>query len=698
MLDFGLNKDAYKILSQDDFPLPPMAAKKSETFKEFGRERVDKYYWLKDRNNPEVMDYLKAENAYCDAVMGHTKDLQEMLFQEMKARIKEDDQSVPYFNNGYYYYYRTEKDKQYAVYCRKKGDLTAHEEVLFDVNKLAEGYQTFVFSKYEISENNILAAYAYNTTGSSVDFILTVKNLKTGKDLPFKINHTRSFVWANDNNTIFYTLLNQALRSHRVYRHIFNTEQPDKLIYEENDELFSVYVRKSKTKDYIYISTRSFTTSEVLILSADNPSGDFIVFRRRQKDKDYSIEHHKSNIYIKCKDPQNLNCKIFEAPLKDSGDIRKWKEVIRHNPDLKIQDFNVFEGFLTLYVRKNGLDGIIVIDINSGIRKEISFPESVYKVIPVRSYDYYSNKYRYVFSSLNTPLTVYDYDMVLGKSEKLKEQEIPGGFNKKDYVVERLWASALDGKKVPMIVLYKKSLIKDGKNPALLYGYGAYGLNTDALFETHIFSLVDKGYVYAKAQIRGGGELGEQWYEEGKLINKKNSFKDFIACAELLLNLKYTTPDKLAIHGKSAGGLLAGAVVNMRPDLFKVVIAEAPFVDILNTMHDKNLPLVAQEYEQWGNPVSEEAYLYISSYSPYDNVIAQNYPNILATGSWNDSQVNYHEPAKWIAKLRELKTDNNIILLLTNTESGHAGSTGRYNKLKEIAFQYAFLIDRIGNG
>lgn len=684
------------IKNQNDYSAPPVAEIKPDTFKEFGVTRVDNYFWLKEKTNPKVIDYLKAENTYCETVMQHTKDLQETLFKEMKARIKEDDQTVPQLNNGYYYYSRTEKDKQYPVYCRKKGSVNNPEEIIFDVNEMAKGKPAFLFHGYEMSENNNLAAYLYNTTGSYASYNLKVKNLVSGNDLEFEIENVQSFTWANDNTTLFYVIGNKSLRPYRLYCHQFDGTGNDKLIYEETDELFNLEVDKSKTKDFIYIKSVSFTSSEVHIIPADKPLSEPKLFIPRQKDVEYDIEHHKSKIFVKYKDNQNKNSMIYEAPLEGFENIKTWKEVVKHNPDVKIEGMDVFDKYLVLFVRTKGLNEIRVMDLADNKIGTINFPEAVYTVMPMSTPEYTSTKYRYYYSSLNRPSTVFDYDMEHGTTEKLKEQEIPSGFHPDDYVVERLWATASDGTRIPMAVVYKKSMKKDGTNPAYLYAYGSYGINTDAYFRPSIFSLVDRGFVYAIAQIRGGSEMGETWYEDGKLMHKKNTFTDFISCAEHLIKEKYTSSNKLAINGGSAGGLLMGAVANMRPDLFKVVIAQVPFVDVINTMLDASLPLTTQEYEQWGNPNEEAPFKYILSYSPYDNVKAQNYPDMLITGGLNDSQVLYHEPAKWTAKLRALKTDKNIILLKMNMESGHGGATGRFDGLKEVAFNYAFLIDRIG--
>ena len=685
-----------QVTTQNDYPAPPVAAVVHDTMIEFGNVRIDNYFWLKDRSNPMTMEYLKAENAYCDTVMSHTKDLQKKLFQEMKGRIKEEDQSVPQLNNGYFYYYRTEKDKQYPVYCRKKGDTLSAEEIVFDVNKMAEGTQAYIFNGFDVSPDNQLAIYSFNTTGSYAEFTLKVKDLHTGEDLPAEINQTQSFAWANDSKTFFYTVSNEALRPYRVYRHIIKDKNPDKLIYEEGDDLFNLWVTKSKSKDYISIVSASFTSTEYQFIPADKPLAEFEVFLPRQQDVEYFVYFHKPEIFIKYKDPQNINSKVYKVPFNSFRDVSTWKEFVKHDSTTKIQDMEVFDKFVTLYIRKDGLDGIKVINLSSGEEKLIDFPEPVYVVSPLSNPEYNSVKCRYSYSSMNRPYTVYDYDMIKGTSEKLKEQEIPSGFNADDYMVERLWATAPDSTKVPMAILYKKNLKRSGNNPTLLYGYGSYGYNTDADFRSTVFSLVDRGFIFAIAQVRGGSEMGEKWYEDGKLMHKMNTFTDFISCAKYLIKEKYTSPSKLAVYGGSAGGLLMGAVTNMQPDLFNVVVAAVPFVDVINTMQDENLPLTTQEYEQWGNPGNENAYRYILSYSPYDNVVAKNYPNILATTGWNDSQVMYHEPAKWVAKLRALKTDDNIVLLKTNLESGHGGATGRFDYLKDVAFRYAFILDRMG--
>lgn len=685
-----------KINMQSDYPPAPMAEAREVTFNEFGNERIDNYYWLKEKENPEVIAYLEAENAYSDTVMKHTLALQEKLFAEMKGRIKETDVTVPRLDNGYYYYSRTEEGKQYRIYCRKKGDVSAPEEVMFDVNKMAEGKQAYIFSDYEVSYDNKLAAYISNETGSFADYTLRVRNLETGEDLPLAIDRVQSFAWANDGKTLFYTIGNDALRSWRAYRTEIGSSKPAVLVFEEPNEQFIIGVGKSKTNDYMFIASASSTTSEYHLLPADNPTGKFKVFIPRVKDVEYHVNPHKDKFFIQYKDRDNLNSMVYEAPLTGYEDRSNWKVVVPHDNDVAIESIDVFSDYLAVQTRRNGLNEIKVIGLKDGNEKLISFPEPVYFAYMSGTPEYTSETLRYSYTSLNRPSSVYDYNMASGESILLKQQEIPSGFNPDDYTVERIWATAGDGKQVPMSVVYRKSLVKDGKNPALLYSYGSYGSTSDAYFISSFYSLIDRGFVFAIAQIRGGSDLGEQWYEDGKLLNKKNTFTDFISCAEKLIADKYTASDKLAIMGGSAGGLLMGAVTNMRPELFNTVVAQVPFVDVVTTMLDNTLPLTTQEYEEWGNPNEEEYYRYMLSYSPYDNIKAQNYPNMLVTVGLNDSQVLYHEPAKYVAKLRTMKTDNNILLLKTNMESGHGGATGRFDALKETAFELAFILDRVG--
>ncbi len=685
---------------QNEYPAPPMAAVQAKEFAEHGYKRVDNYFWLKDKNNQEVIKYLEAENAYADTVMNPSKDLQNKLYEEMKGRIKEDDSTVPSFKNGYHYFSRTETGKQYRVFSRKKGDLTATEEILIDGNKMAEGQPSFVFGGYDISIDNKMLAYTSNFTGSYAEYDLKFKDLSTNAELPDVITKTSgNFVWANDNKTVFYVVTNAALRSYRLYKHVLGTDvKTDKLIFEEKNEQFSIGVGKSITDDFIFMYVGSFTSSEMRYLPANEPNGTFKVFYPREKDVQYSVEHHKEKFFITYKDNDNKNYKVMEAPLKGFEDKKTWKDVIPHDPKVRIQGIDVFENYLGISLRTNGLLEIHLMKLADKSIKKINFPEPTYSVYSQGNPEYKATTLRYVYTSLNRPSSTYDYDLSSGESKLLKTVEIPSGFNPEDYEVKRIFAKSPDGVEVPISLVHKKGLKLDGSNPTLLYSYGSYGSPTNANFNSNVYSLINRGFVYALAHIRGGNDMGEQWYDDGKLMKKKNTFIDFVACADHLVKEKYTSADKLAIMGGSAGGLLMGAVVNMRPELFKVVVAYVPFVDVINTMLDTSLPLTTQEYEQWGNPNEKEAYDYMMTYSPYDNIGKKNYPNILATGGLNDSQVGFQEPTKWVAKLRAMKTDNNVVLLRTNMKSGHGGATGRFDRLKELGFEYAFVLNRLGIG
>ncbi len=688
-------KEKITMLKQNDFPAPPQAELIPDTFVNFGEQRIDPYYWLKDKNNPKVLAYLKAENAYTDTVMASTRDLQERIYEEIIGRIKEDDESYPSFKNGYYYYSRSEKGKQYRSYCRRKASMEAPEEVLFDVNKMAEGKTAFIFSSYTISPDNSKAAYFYNENGSYAEFVMKIKDLRTGKDTGFSVEGAASVAWANDSETLFYSQIDKTLRSNKIFRRRLNEAKP-KLVYEEKDARFSTYVSSAKTRQYIFIISASSTTSEERYIDANKPESDFTIFLPRVQDVEYSVHAHKEKFFIRYKDRENLNGKIYEAPLNGYQDRNTWKEILPHSPEVRIEGIDVLKNFLVLELRKNGLTCLEVRSLSGDSTSAINFPEPVYSAWLGGNPEYDATTFRYTYTSLNRPSTLYEYDILGGSSTKLKEQEVPSGFEPKDYSVERLWATAPDGVRVPMAIVYKKGLKKDGSHPALIYSYGSYGYSSDVYFSASYYSLIDRGFVLAIAQIRGGSDLGEQWYEDGKMLKKKNTFSDFIACSELLINEKYTSAEKLAAMGGSAGGLLMGAVANMRPDLYRSIVAQVPFVDVINTMLDESLPLTTGEYEEWGNPNEEEYYRYMRSYSPYDNIRAQNYPNILVTGGINDSQVLFHEPAKYVARLRSLKTDNNLLLLRMNMDSGHGGATGRYDGIKDTAFEFAFILNRVG--
>lgn len=684
------------MLKQSDFPAPPVAEVIPDTFSNFGQTRIDNYYWLKDKNNPKVIDYLKAENAYTDTVMASTKALRQTLYDEIIGRIKEDDESYPSFSQGYYYYSRTEKGKQYRTYCRRKGTMDAPEEIIFDVNKMAEGKPAYIFRGYSVSPDNSKAAYFYNETGSYAEFIMKVKDLASGKDVGFTVNGATSVAWANDNKTLFYGIVDNTLRSYRILRQMLDASSAD-LVYEETDARFSTYVSGNKTKQYIFISSASSTTADERYIPADKPLEPFKVFLPRVQDVEYSVYPHREKFFVRYKDKENLNGKIYETPLTNHEDRDTWKEFLAHDKNVRIEGIDILRDYVTIELRRNGLNEIIAKPASGiGEIKTITFPEPVYSAGLNGNPEYDASTFRYSYTSLNRPGTLYEYNIATGETVKLKEQEIPSGFNPDNYVVERLWATAPDGVKVPMAIVYKKGLKKDGTNPALIYSYGSYGVSSDVHFSASLYSLIDRGFVYALAQIRGGSDLGEQWYEDGKLLHKKNTFTDFIACSELLINEKYTSPNKLAAMGGSAGGLLMGAVTNMRPDLYQTIVAQVPFIDVINTMLDDTLPLTTGEYEEWGNPNEEEYYNYMLSYSPYDNIKAQDHPNMLITGGINDSQVLFHEPTKYVAKLRALKTDDKLVLLHMNMDSGHGGATGRYDGIKDTAFEFAFILNRVG--
>lgn len=689
------NKEEVKILKQSDFPAPPVAEVVPDTFENFGQKRIDNYYWLKDKNNPKVIEYLNAENEYTESVMASTKELQQTIYDEILGRIKEDDESYPSYINGYWYYSRTEKGKQYRTYLRRKGSLDAEEEVIFDVNKMAEGKSAFIFAGYSVSPDNNKVAYLFNETGSYAEYVMKIKDLNTDEEIGFTVIGATSVTWANDNNTLFYGVIDQTLRPYQIHRRGLNEHQST-LIYEEKDAKFRTYVSGTKTKEYIFIGSASSTTSEERYISADRPLDEFKVFMPRVKDVEYSVFPHKEKFFVSYKDRENLNSMIYEVPLTGYEDKSTWKVFLPHDDDARLEGIDIVKDYISVELRREGLTEIIIMSLNGGDTKKIVFPEPVYSASMGGNPEYEATTIRYTYTSLNRPTTLYEYNILTGESIKLKEQEVPSGFNPDDYTVERLWATAPDGVLVPMAIVYKNGLKKDGSNPALIYSYGSYGYSTDVHFSASMYSLIDRGFVYAIAQIRGGSDLGEQWYEDGKLLNKKNTFTDFIACSEKLINDGYTSSDKLAAMGGSAGGLLMGAVSNMRPDLYQTIVAQVPFVDVINTMLDDTLPLTTGEYEEWGNPNEEEYYNYILSYSPYDNISAQDYPNILVTGGINDSQVLFHEPAKYTAKLRALKTDNNILILKMNMESGHGGATGRYEGIKETAFDFAFILNRVG--
>lgn len=574
------NKEEVKILKQSDFPAPPVAEVVPDTFENFGQKRIDNYYWLKDKNNPKVIEYLNAENEYTESVMASTKELQQTIYDEILGRIKEDDESYPSYINGYWYYSRTEKGKQYRTYLRRKGSLDAEEEVIFDVNKMAEGKSAFIFAGYSVSPDNNKVAYLFNETGSYAEYVMKIKDLNTDEEIGFTVIGATSVTWANDNNTLFYGVIDQTLRPYQIHRRGLNEHQSS-LIYEEKDAKFRTYVSGTKTKEYIFIGSASSTTSEERYISADRPLDEFKVFMPRVKDVEYSVFPHKEKFFVSYKDRENLNSMIYEVPLTGYEDKSTWKVFLPHDDDARLEGIDIVKDYISVELRREGLTEIIVMSLNGGDTKKIVFPEPVYSASMGGNPEYEATTIRYTYTSLNRPTTLYEYNILTGESIKLKEQEVPSGFNPDDYTVERLWATAPDGVLVPMAIVYKNGLKKDGSNPALIYSYGSYGYSTDVHFSASMYSLIDRGFVYAIAQIRGGSDLGEQWYEDGKLLNKKNTFTDFIACSEKLINDGYTSSDKLAAMGGSAGGLLMGAVSNMRPDLYQTIVAQVPFVDVI---------------------------------------------------------------------------------------------------------------------
>ncbi len=680
---------------QERRPLPPVARVQPKVETIHGVTMVDDYYWLRDRGNPEVIKYLEEENAYTEAMMKSTTKLQRDLYQEMVGRIKETDLSVPEKDGDYYYYTRTEKGKEYKIICRKKGNLEAVEQVILDENVLAEGHDYLDVGKYTVSPNDKILAYTVDTNGSE-QYTVYFKNLQTGQLLPDRIPEVYySVEWGNDNKTVFYTVLDEAMRPYRVLKHSLGQDHTsDQLLYHETDAAFEVYLSKTKSKKYLLLDISSNTTSEVRYLDADKPSGQFAVIQPRQHKMEYDVYHRGSLFYIRTNEDAP-NFKVMTASTKQP-DKENWTEFIAHDDSVMISGLHLFKDYLVIYERRFGLKQIRVMDFSSGGSHYVEFPEEVYTYRPGKNADFGSEELRFTYSSPVTPNTVYDYNMKARELTVLKVEEVLGGYDKSRYEVAREWAPASDGTRVPISLVYKKDLVKNGKNPVFLYGYGAYGSSSEPRFRSTVVSLLDRGFVFAVAHVRGGGEMGRYWYDQGMMLSKKNSFTDFTACAEHLIDRKYTSPDYLVASGGSAGGLLMGGVANMRPDLFKVVLASMPFVDLINTMVDASIPLTVIEYEEWGNPNEKEYFDYMLSYSPYDNVKAQQYPNMLITAGLNDARVQYWEPAKWTAKLRASKTGNNMLLLKTEMGAGHFGSSGRYEWLKDEAFEYAFVLNALG--
>lgn len=677
---------------------PPTADKIEKHLEIHGDVRVDNYYWLNNREDEEVIDYLERENDYYDKMTEHTKEFQKELFEEMKGRIKEDDESVPYKYNGYYYITRYEKGKDYPIYTRKKETLDAEEEILFDVNEMAEGYSYYSLRGLNVSPNNKMVSFGVDTL-SRRKYTLFIKNLETGKILNEKIPLTTgSSTWANNNKTLFYTRKDeQTLRADKIYRHTLGTKATnDKLIYNEEDETFGTFVYKTKSEKYLVIGCYSTLTTEYRILNADTPYDDFKVFQPRVRGLEYSISHYKNDFFILTNKDKATNFKLMKTSEKNTLQ-ENWVDIIPHRKEVLLEGVDIFKDYLVINERNNGLTMLRIMSWDEQQDYYLPFDNETYTVETSLNPEFKTDILRYNYNSLTTPASVIDFNMKTREQKVLKETEVLGGkFDKNNYRSQRLWATAADGTKIPVTMVYRKGINKNGENPLLLYGYGSYGYTIDPYFSSVRLSLLDRGFIFAIAHIRGGEYLGRNWYENGKLLKKKNTFTDFIDVSKFLIKEKYTSKEHLYANGGSAGGLLMGAITNMAPELYNGVVAAVPFVDVLTTMLDDNIPLTTGEYDEWGNPNEEKYYNYMKSYSPYDNVEAKSYPNILVTTGLHDSQVQYWEPAKWVAKLRELKTGNNILLLHTNMDAGHGGASGRFEVLKEVALKYAFLLDLEG--
>lgn len=671
---------------------PPVAGKRPKSDEIHGDLRVDDYFWLREKSNPEVKKYLNAENAYAEQLLAPTKGLQEKLYQELLGRIKETDLSVPYRQDGYFYYSRTEKGKQYAIYCRKKGALEAAEEITLDLNQLAAGKTFMGLGAYEVSSDGNWLAFSTDSTGFRI-YNLQIKNLRTGELLSDHAEDVGSVFWAADNKTLFYVTKDAAKRPYRLYRHVLGSAQYD-LLYEEKDERFSLFGSRTRSGKYLIVYSGSLTTTEARFLPADAPASEWQILLPRQQEREFEVDHHDGHFYIRVNDT-GRNFRLVSAPVQDPSE-KNWQEVVPHRPEIMLEGVDCFANFYALYERQNGLPQIRLTDLKSGESHYLVFPEPAYSAFPSTNREWDTNLLRYSYQSLLTPNSVFDYDVTTRQSTLLKETEVLGGYDKNQYASERLYATAKDGARIPISIVYKKSFQKDGRSPMLLNGYGSYGFALPVSFSSNRLSLLDRGFAFALAHIRGGGEMGKAWHDQGRMLNKMNTFTDFIACAEYLIAEKYTAKDRLIIEGGSAGGLLMGAVTNLRPDLFKAVVSHVPFVDVINTMLDESLPLTVGEFEEWGNPKKKEEYEYIKQYCPYTNLAKKSYPAMLVKTSFNDSQVMYWEPAKYVAKMRSLKTDKNPLAFVINMGAGHGGASGRYDRLREIALDYAFMLMQVG--
>lgn len=670
---------------------PPIAKQIPYKLRFHGHTRIDHYYWLRERDNPEVLAYLEQENDYADAMTAHTKDLREKLYREIRSRLKEDDITIPYYDAPYYYYRRHVPDMEYPLYCRKKETLDAPEEVFLDVNEVAKNSHFCQIGGYRISSNQKWLAYSVDFVGRRI-YRIYFKNLRTGKILPQVISGSSGdLTWANDHQTIFYSKQHPTtLRTYQIFRYHLKTQQ-EELIYEEKDESFSVYIYKSKSKNFFLMGCISTLATEYRYLNADDPYGTFKIFAPREPNHEYFVAHGGDRFFIRT-NKSAPNFRIMETSENQTS-ISSWTEIIPHNEKIFLDEMEVFQDYVVLQVFDNGLPQIHIFNRQTKGLEKITFEDETYTAYISYNPAYTSKWLRFGYQSLNTPDTIYDYHMDSQEKVLKKQQEVYGNFEPSLYQTERVFAIAPDGEQIPISLIYKKGIKRNGQNPLLLEGYGSYGANMDPDFSSSRLSLLNRGFIYAIAHIRGCSLMGRYWYENGKLLEKKNTFSDFIACSEYLIQEKYTSPKHLYALGTSAGGMLMGVVVNMRPDLYCCVIATVPFLDVVTTMLDPSIPLTTSEYDEWGNPSKREYYEYMLSYSPYDNIQAQDYPHILMTNGLHDSQVQYWEPAKWVAKLRSLKTDHNLLLLRTNMHAGHGGASGRYEKMKEMAFSYAFMLD-----
>jgi oligopeptidase B len=689
---------AYVVAADDNsntLPKPPVAKTVPKTTEINGRTLVDNYFWLRDKPNPEVAAYLQVENAYTDAVMKPTDGLQKKLYDEMLGRIKETDVEVPYKDGNYFYYTRTEAGKQYPIFCRKKGGMDGAEEILLDQNELAKGQKFMSVQAFAVSDDGNLLAYTTDNTGFR-QYVLAVKDLRTGKMLPDHAERVGSVVWANDNKSIFYSVEDATTkRDYQAYRHTAGTNGSDQLIYEEKDERFDVYAGKTRSKAYIFLYSGSHTTSEARYIPADQPMAEFKILEPRKQDVEYYPDHNGDFFYIRVNDT-GRNFRLVKTPVSHPRSAN-WQEVVPQRANVMLDDTDFFKNYYVLGERENGLPQLRVVDLASGQSRRIDFPEPAYSSYPYANREFDTSKFRYGYQSFITPRSVFEYDMATGKSTLLKQKEVPGGYDRARYAVEQIYAPAADGVKVPVSVVHLKDAKMDGKGPIYLTAYGSYGAPYDIRFDSDVFSLVDRGVVVAVAHIRGGGEMGKAWHDDGRMMHKKNTFTDFIASAEYLVQQGYGSKDRLVIEGRSAGGLLMGAVLNMRPDLFHAALVGVPFVDVINTMLDESIPLTVPEFEEWGNPKKKAEFDYMITYSPYDNIEAKAYPDMLVRTSFNDSQVMYWEPAKYVAKMRATRTDHNTLILKTNMNpAGHGGASGRYDRLHETAFDYAYFLTEMG--